>query len=137
MEGFEAELLAATDDAVIVTDAAGVVRFYNPAAEAMFGYPRQQAVGATLDLIIPERLRERHWDGFHQAIARGITSYAGRLLAVPALRADGTQISVEFTVVLLRDEAGSVRGVGAILRDVTARWEEQRALRTRLAELHP
>lgn len=135
MEAFEAELLAATDDAVVVTDAAGVICFFNRAAEAMFGHKRQQALGATLDLIIPERLRERHWDGFHQAIARGTSSYAGRLLAVPAVRADGEQISVEFTVALLRDEAGSIRGVGAVLRDVTARWEEQRALRARLREL--
>lgn len=137
MRPYEPDLLAVTDDAVIVTDAGGVIRHYNRAAETMFQYPREHAIGATLDIIIPQRLRGRHWDGFHRVVASGTTNYAGRLLAVPALRADGSQISVEFTVSLLRDDAGAVRGVGAILRDVTARWQEQRALLARVHELEP
>jgi PAS domain S-box-containing protein len=135
MDTFESELMAVTDDAIIVTDASGVVGYYNRSAEKMFGYSREQAIGATLDLIIPERLRERHWDGFHRAVADGTSSYAGRLLAVPALRADGSQISVEFTVAFLRDDVGAVRGVGAIVRDVTARWTHEKALRARVREL--
>ena len=108
---------------------------WNDAAEAMFGRSHQEALGATLDFMIPERLRERHWEGFRQVVASGVTQYGGRTLAVPALRADGTRISIEFTVALLKDEAGGLRGVGAIIRDVTARWEEQRAASRRTAEL--
>lgn len=130
-----AGLVANADDAVIVGDASGVVRYWNRAAEAMFGHSRQDAVGASLDLIIPEKLRERHWDGFRRVMATGETEYVGRMLAVPAMRSDGTRISVEFTVTLLRDAAGRLWGIGAILRDVTARWEEQRALDRRLHEL--
>jgi hypothetical protein len=64
----------------------------------------------------------------------GETAYAGRTLAVPALRRDGTRISVEFTVTLLRDESGAIRWIAAIMRDVTAEWEERRAMRARMAE---
>jgi len=85
--------------------------------------------------MIPEGHRARHWQGFEQVGASGETQYAGRTLAVPALRADGTRISIEFTVALLKDEAGGLRGIGAIIRDVTARWEQQRASSRRMAEL--
>lgn len=130
-----AALIANADDAIIVADAAGVVRFWNPAAEATFGHSEEEAIGASLDLIIPEKLRERHWEGFRRVMATGTTQYAGRTLAVPAVRADGTRISVEFTVTLLRDATGNIQGIGAILRDVTARWEQERALQQRLNEL--
>ena len=128
-------LVAAAGDAVIVADPTGTIRYWNARAEEMFGHPRERAVGTSLDLIIPERLRERHWEGFHRTLAAGETKYAGRTLAVPALRADGTRISIEFTVALLRDEAGGLVGVGAIIRDVSARWEQERALRGRVDEL--
>ena len=131
----EVVLVEHTDHAVVVADADGVIRFWNPAAEAMFGHSRTAAVGASLDLIIPEPLRGRHWDGFRRVMATGETGYAGRTLAVPAIRADGARISVEFTVALLRDDRGALVGIAAILRDVTAQWEEQRALRRRVAEL--
>jgi PAS domain S-box-containing protein len=128
-------LVERTDHAVVVADADGAIRFWNPAAEAMFGHTRAQALGQSLDLIIPANLRERHWDGYGRVMATGETEYAGRTLAVPALRADGTRISVEFTVTLLTGDDGAVAGIAAILRDVTPQWEEQRALRRRLAEL--
>jgi PAS domain S-box-containing protein len=130
-----ATLLESADDAVIVADASGAIRYWNPAAEVMFGHSRDDAIGASLDIIIPEKLRDRHWDGYRRVMATGETDYAGRMLAVPALRADGSRISVEFTVTLLRDPAGSVWGIGAILRDVTARWERQRALQRELHDL--
>jgi len=134
-EPIEVALVALTDHAVIVADVDGVITFWNPAAEAMFGHTRAQALGQSLDLIIPANLRERHWDGYGRVMATGETEYAGRTLAVPALRADGTRISVEFTVTLLTGDDGAVVGIAAIMRDVTAQWEEQRALRRRLAEL--
>jgi len=134
-EPLEVALVERTDHAVIVADADGVIRFWNPAAEQIFGRSRADVLGASLDIIIPEKLRARHWDGYRRVMRTGETDYAGRTLAVPALRQDGTRISVEFTVTLLRDGAGAVRGIAAVLRDVTARWEEQRALRSRFAEL--
>jgi len=131
----EVALLEHTDHAVVVADTGGVIRFWNPAAEAMFGHSRAVAVGASLDLIIPDPLRDRHWDGYGRVMATGETEYAGRTLAVPAIRADGTRISVEFTVTLLRDDRDAVVGIAAILRDVTRQFDEQRALRRRVAEL--
>ena len=85
--------------------------------------------------MIPERLRERHWEGFRQTMATGETKYGGETLSVPAVRADGARISVEFTVALVRDESGAVTGIAAIMRDVTAAWEERRALARRVREL--
>ena len=131
----EVLLIEHTDHAVVVADTDGVIRFWNPAAEAMFGHSRAVAVGASLDLIIPDPLRDRHWDGYRRVMATGETEYAGRTLAVPAIRADGTRISVEFTVTLLRDDHAAVVGIAAILRDVSKQFEEQRALRRRVAEL--
>lgn len=130
-----ADLVYSADDAVIVADVSGSIRYWNAAAERMFGHTRDEAIGASLDIIIPAKLRDRHWEGYRRVMATGQTSYAGRMLAVPAVRADGTRISVEFTVNLLRDAAGTVWGIGAIMRDVTSRWEEQRDLRRELEAL--
>jgi PAS domain S-box-containing protein len=130
----EAAIVARTDHAVIVADAEGAIRFWNPAAEAMFGWPSDEVLGRSLDLIVPEKLRRRHWDGYRHVMATGESEYAGRTLAVPAMRADGTRISVEFTVTLLPGADGAVAGIAAIMRDVTAQWEERRTLNRRLAE---
>jgi PAS domain S-box-containing protein len=139
VEPLSDEVLAAVvrgaGDAVIVADAAGDIRYWNPGAEAMFGHAADEALGQSLDLIIPEALRKRHWDGFRHTMATGETQYAGRTLAVPAIRADGSRISVEFTVALLTDAAGAVSGIAAIMRDVTVAWEERRALARRVREL--
>jgi len=122
-------------DAVIVAGPDGTVRYWNAAAEAMFGHDAEAALGASLDLIIPERLRERHWEGFGETMRSGETKYGGATLSVPAVRADGARISVEFTVALLREETGAVSGIAAIMRDVTAGFEERRALARRVREL--
>ena len=130
-----AEIVGAAQDAVIVADRDGVIRLWNSGAEAMFGYRADEAVGQTLDLIIPERLRGRHWAGYRQAMTTAATRYAGQVLAVPATKKDGSSISVEFTIALLREPAGTLLGPAAIVRDVTARWEHERALKKRLAAL--
>jgi PAS domain S-box-containing protein len=130
-----ARLVENADDAVIVADASGAIRYWNSASEAMFGHARDEAIGASLDIIIPGKLRDRHWEGYRRVMATGETHYAGRMLAVPALRADGTRISVEFSVTLLRNAAGTVWGIGAIMRDVTSRREQQRELRRELESL--
>jgi len=122
-------------DAIIFADREGVIRLWNAGAEAVFGHRPKDALGQTLDLIVPERLRERHWEGFRRVMATGVTRYGQKLLAVPAIGKDGRRISVEFSVVLLRDGAGEPLGIAAILRDVSQRWQEQRRLRERLAAL--
>lgn len=119
--------LEAIPDAVLVADRDGVIRFWNAGAERVFGIAASDALGKSLDLIIPERQRARHWEGYRKVVASGVTQYGERLLAVPALRADGKRISVEFSVALLRDASGAVDGVAAVLRDVTERWERERA----------
>lgn len=101
----------------------------------MFGYRAEEALGQTLDLIIPERLRDRHWEGYRRAMATGETRYGQDLLKVPGVRKDGTRISIEFSIALLRDETGELLGPVAVIRDVTARWEHEKAMKERLAAL--
>jgi PAS domain S-box-containing protein len=129
-------ILAASADAILATDRQGLIRFWNPGAVRIFGFPQQEALGASLDIIIPKPLRQRHWDGWERVMSKGETRYgAGDLLAVPAVTRDGRKISVEFTIVLLRDADRRISGMAAILRDVTIRFEEMRRLKRRLAEL--
>jgi PAS domain S-box-containing protein len=122
-------------DAIIVADAEGTIRLWNSGAETMFGHSAQEALGQSLDLIIPERLRERHWKGYSTTMTNGITRYDRQVLAVPAIRKDGSRISIEFTILLLRDENGKLLGPAAIIRDVTARWERDKKVNERLVEL--
>lgn len=129
-------ILSSSADAILATDREGRIRFWNPGAVRIFGFSEAEAAGASLDLIIPERLRARHWEGWARVMANGETRYgAGDLLSVPAITKDGRPISVEFTIVLIRGAAGEVTGVAAVMRDVTARFEETRRLRRELAEL--
>lgn len=128
-------LLATASDAIIATDRGGVVTFWNPGAERIFGFSSAEAVGQSLDLIIPDNLRTRHWDGYHRAMTTGESRYGhGDLLSVPGLTKDGRRISVEFTIVLLRDANDRPAGTAAILRDVTRRFEETRKLKRELAD---
>jgi PAS domain S-box-containing protein len=123
-------LLQSMSDAIIASDSDGRITFWNPGAERIFGSSRSQAIGQSLDLIIPERLRARHWAGYTDVMRTGESRYGhGDLLSVPALRKDGTRLSIEFTIVPLKNGAGAMAGMAAILRDVTARFEEMRALR--------
>jgi len=122
-------------EAIIFADRDGVIRLWNSGAESMFGYSAEEVVGQNLDLIIPERQRGRHWEGYHKVMATGVTRYGKELLAVPAVRKDGTRISLEFSIVLLRDETGQLMGVAALMRDVTARWQQERTSKERLAAL--
>jgi PAS domain S-box-containing protein len=129
-------LLSARSDAIVAADCEGIIRFWNPGAERIFGHTASDAVGRSLDLIIPERLRQRHWEGYRHTMSVGASRYAeGEVLAVPALRKDGRTISMEFTIVPLNDETGQMIGLAAIMRDVTRRFEELRELRRKLVEL--
>ena len=127
-------VLSTRSDAIIAADREGTICFWNPGAERIFGHARRSAIGRSLDLIIPERLRQRHWAGYHRVIQTGESSYGeGDLLSVPATREDGATISIEFTIVPLRDPAGLIIGMAAVIRDVTKRFEEMRALKQKLA----
>lgn len=128
------QLVNAIGDAVIISDASGAITLWNPAAERMFGFTQSEALGQSLDLIIPERLRGRHWDGYHKTMATGETRYGHDLLKVPAVDKAGRTMSIAFTVALLQSQ-GEVTGIVAIIRDETARFQEERALRKRIAEL--
>jgi PAS domain S-box-containing protein len=124
-------------EAVVFADATGVIRLWNSGAETMFGYSAGEVVGQTLDLIIPERLRSRHWEGYHKVIATGVTRYGRDLLATPAIRKDGRRISIEFSITLLKDDGGKVLGAAAVVRDVTARWEKEKAQRQSASAAQP
>lgn len=123
-------------DAVIFADTEGTIRFWNEAAERVFGYSTAEALGDSLDIIIPDKLTERHWAGYSQAMQRGHTAYeVGEVLAVPAVRKNDDRISVEFTVSLLQDAQDDIVGVAAIVRDVTDRWEKEQERKARIQEL--
>jgi PAS domain S-box-containing protein len=127
-------VLRTSSDAIVASDKDGIIQFWNPGAERIFGYTNGDAIGKSLDIIIPERLRARHWRGYHQVMATGESRYGhGDVLAVPGIRKDGTGVSLEFTIVPVRDETSRMIGMVAIMRDVTARFEEMRALKQKIA----
>jgi PAS domain S-box-containing protein len=121
--------------AIIVGDREGIVRLWNAGAQTMFGWSAEEVLGKSMDMIIPEKHRPRHWEGYDRVMGTGVTKYGRNLLAVPALTKDGRRISIEFNVVLLKDAEGRVLGIAASMQDVTARWERDKTLRARLAEL--
>lgn len=136
LSGLIAEsLLRTRSEAIIAADRKGIICFWNPGAERIFGYAAADATGRSLDLIIPERLRNRHWDGYRGTIATGRSRYGeGDVLSVPAQHKSGATISIEFTILPLRDSSGAIIAIVAIMRDVTKRFEEIRDLKRRLAE---
>lgn len=136
VEWLSRRIVESTGDAVLYAGRDGRILYWNGAAEAIFGWTSAEAVGQSMDLIIPDRLRARHWAGWEKSMATGVTRYSGQdLLAVPAQRKDGKPLSIEFTIQLIRDDAGELVGAAAVVRDVTARWNQDRDLRRRLKEL--
>ncbi len=131
---FEAFVQAA-GDAIVAAAPDGSIVLWNPAAERIFGYTEPEALGKSLDLIIPERLRGRHWEGYRKVMQTGQTRYGSDVLRVPAVHKDGRRLSIAFTVALLYGPNNEVQVIVAVIRDETSRWEEERALRQRLAEL--
>jgi PAS domain S-box-containing protein len=129
------QLLRAIGDGVVVSDAAGSIVFWNAAAERIFGFTEEEALGKSLDLIIPERQRQRHWDGYHKTMQTGETRYGNDLLKVPALHKEGRPLSIAFTVAMLYTPDRKVSAIVATIRDETERWTEERNLRRRLTEL--
>ena len=129
------QLLHALGDGVIVSDTSGKITFWNAAATRIFGFAENEAIGQSLDLIVPQRQRDRHWDGYHKTMATGQTRYGTDLLRVPALHKEGKPLSIAFTVALLHGSNGEVSAIVALVRDETERWSEERKLRARLAQL--
>ena len=128
-------LVAAVGDAVMVCDAQGAIVLWNPACERMFGFSEAEAIGNSMDLIVPERLRKRHWEGYQKTMATGITKYGHDLLRVPALHKDGRALSIAFTVAMLHASDGKVSAIASIIRDETDRFNDERASKKRVAEL--
>lgn len=125
-------ILDGSPDAVLICDRSGIVRYWNAAAERVFGFSAPDALGRSMDLIIPERLRARHWRGWDATMESGVTRYAdGRLLAVPALHKDGRQVSIEFSLQLVKDAGGRIEWIVAIIRDVTERYNREKAFRVK------
>ena len=129
------QLLDCVGDAVIVADAREKIVLWNAAATRIFGYSEEEALGKTLDLIVPERQRQKHNEGYSKSMETGTTRYGTSLLKVPAKHKDGSTLSIAFTVGMLFDEKHQANGVAAVIRDETARFAEERALQKRLSDL--
>ena len=130
------QIVDGSPDAVVFGDAQGIIRLWNAGAAAIFGFTAAEAVGQSMDIIIPERLRGRHWEGYHRTMATGVSRYgAGDLLAVPAVTKDGRTISIEFTIQVLKGPSGEVLGPVATIRDVTRRFQREKDMSRRIKEL--
>jgi PAS domain S-box-containing protein len=129
------QLVEAVGDAIMASDASGAITLWNPACERMFGYTQAEALGQSLDLIIPQRQQQRHWDGYHKTMETGKTRYGNDVLRVPAVHKDGHALSIAFTVALLHTPDKKVSAIVAVVRDESARFTEERNLRKRLMEL--
>jgi PAS domain S-box-containing protein len=129
------QLVEALGDGVVVADASGKIVLWNPACERIFGFTQSEAMGQSLDLIVPQRQQQRHWDGYTKTMETGQTRYGNDVLRVPAMHKDGHSISIAFTVALLPAADGKVGAIVAVVRDESKRFAEDRALRAKLAEL--
>ena len=122
-------------DAMVFADREGIICLWNAGAEALFGHAAKEALGKPLDIIIPENMRGRHWEGYKRTMATGETKYGKDPLSVPGIRKDGTRVSLEFSIAMLRDAGGQLLGIATVMRDVTARWKKEKELKERLAAL--
>jgi PAS domain S-box-containing protein len=129
------QLVEALGDAIVIADASGAITLWNPAAQRIFGFTESEALGQSLDIITPQRLQHRHWEGYHKTMATGITRYGNDVLRVPAVHQDGHSLSIAFTVALLYAPDKTVSAIVAVIRDETSRFEEERNLRKRITEL--
>ena len=128
-------IVEAASEAVIFADRGGVIRFWNRGAELLFGYPAAEALGRSLDIIIPERLRAAHWDAFDRSVRTGRTKHVDRVLTTRSTHKNGDKLYVDLSFGLVKDEHGTVHGAFAIGRDCTARHIEERTLRARMEVL--
>lgn len=134
-EQLSQRIVSDSNDAIMFADRQGSILLWNRGAEKMFGYSESEVLGQSLDLIIPENLRGRHWEGYFRVMESGESHYSVDLLSAPALRKDGTRISTEFSMVLVKGDDGKVLGVAAVIRDVSARWQREKELKERIRVL--
>ena len=128
-------ILAQAPDAIIFADRDGVIQLWNIGAEVLFGFPAAEIIGSTLDVIIPERFRQAHWEGFRRAVASGHTRHGGSVRTTRAVHKSGRKLYVDLTFGLVKDDSGSVIGSVAVGRDCSVRYLAEKALRERLVEL--
>ena len=126
------QIIENSQDAILFADRDGIIELWNSGAEAIFGYTKEEVQGKSLDLIVPEKLRQRHWEGYHTVMKTGKSRYGKELIKVPAIRKDGTSISVEFTIMLVRNLRNEIVGTAAIIRDVTERWKQEKELKQKI-----
>ncbi len=129
------QIIEQAPDAILMSDREGRIRLWNRGCELVFGFSEDEALGQSLDIIIPEKLRGRHWEGYFRVMETGQSAYGTKLLSVPALHKDGRQLSCAFSIVLLKDDSGRPTGVASIMRDVTDAWTREKTLKERIAEL--
>ncbi len=129
------QLVETSADAVVVCDVQGQITLWNQASERMFGYSREEALGQSLDIIIAQKQRARHWQGYHVTMRTGVTKYGGAVLRVPAVHKNGNTLSIAFTVSLMRNPKGEVTAIVALIRDDTDNFTQIRALKARIATL--
>lgn len=134
-EWLSRQIVEKAADAIIFADTEGIIRLWNSGAEGIFGYSAEEAIGRSLDLIVPEKMRKRHWQGYSKVMATGKTRYGKKTLAVPAITKSDNRISIEFTIVLVTSDSGESLGTAAVIRDVTERWQKQKELKKRLKEM--
>ncbi|MBW6512350.1 MAG: PAS domain S-box protein [Desulfuromonadaceae bacterium] len=134
---FYRQIIDQAPDALLFSDREGTIRLWNRGCELVFGYSAAEALGQSLDIIIPEKLRGRHWEGYHKVMATGETRYGSELLSVPARHKDGHQLSCAFSIVMLKDDDGKPLGVASVMRDVTATFEREKQLVQKIAALTP
>ncbi len=129
------QLVESAADAIMACDAAGKITLWNAASTRMFGFSEAEAMGQSLDIIIPQRQQARHWEGYHVTMASGITKYGASVLRVPAVHKDGHTLSIAFTVSLMHAPDGKVSAIVAVVRNESVKFAEERALRKRITEL--
>jgi PAS domain S-box-containing protein len=128
-------LVTSAGDGIMASDAQGLITLWNPACTRMFGFTEADALGKSLDLIIPQRQQKPHWDGYHKTMETGKTKYGNDVLRVPAVHKDGHTLSIAFTVSMLYNPDGSVSAIVAVIRDESVKFAQERALKKRVTEL--
>lgn len=122
-------ILEQAHDAVVFADREGVIRLWNRGAEIIFGYGAAEAIGQNLSLIVPEKFRHAHDEGYRHAVHSGQMRHDSRVMTTRAQNKYGSRLYVDLCFGLLKDEAGAVIGVFATGRDSTARHLEEVARR--------
>jgi PAS domain S-box-containing protein len=128
-------IVTAAPIGIVFANRGGIIELWNPAAEAVFGYNSEEAVGQSLDLIIPKDLREAHWRGYRAAMTSGQTKYSGQMLATRSRHKDGRKIYVELAFGIIKSDSEQILGALALARDITRRYTEEKSIRERMIEL--